>query len=36
MEAAMELHGDPHTGEVPDPVESAKIRSVRVDLVPKH
>ena len=36
MQAAIELHGDPVTGEIPDEVESAKIRGVRVDLVPKH
>ena len=36
MEAAIELHGDPVTGDIPDPVESATIRSVRVDLVPKQ
>ena len=35
-EIAIELHGDPMTGEIPDPVESARIRSVRVELVPKH
>jgi len=36
MEVEMELHGDPVTGEIPDPVEAARIRSVRVELVPKH
>ena len=36
MGGEIELHGDLIIGKIPDPVESARIRSVRVELVPKH